>query len=149
VPPPPPPAPAFEPPPPPAPTTKISILVTPEGFVQVVETMFRNSIMQYWIELIVLSQALTPLLDPTSWLHFAGLDSLPETAVAPEAFGDVTTEIADSVETAKTKGINEATKRRALRMEVARLAAIPVCFLSAPVDDYPICNQEMPELMEH
>jgi hypothetical protein len=46
-PPPPPPAPAFEPPPPPAPTTKTSILVTPEGFVQVVETVFRNSTTQY------------------------------------------------------------------------------------------------------
>jgi hypothetical protein len=126
VPPPPPPAPAFEPPPPPAPTTKTSILVTPEGFVQVVETVFRNSIMQYWIELIVLSQALTPLLDPTSWLHFAGLDSLPETAVAPEAFGDVTTEIAESVETIKTKDMNEEMESRNPRMKVARLVAIPM-----------------------
>jgi hypothetical protein len=48
------------------------------------------------------------------------------------ASGAVTIEIADSVETAKTNGINEATKRRALRMKPARLAAIPVCFLTGP-----------------
>ena len=114
------------------------MLVTPEGFVQVVETVFRNSIMQYWIELIVLSQALTPLLDPTSWLHLAGLDSLPETAVAAFALGAVTTEIAERLETAKTKGNNEETKRRALRMKTARFTAISVSFPSSPADNGPL-----------
>jgi hypothetical protein len=42
------------------------------------------------------------------------------------AEGAVITEIAESVETAKTKGIKEATKRRALRMKVARFNAIPM-----------------------
>jgi hypothetical protein len=42
------------------------------------------------------------------------------------ALGAVTTEIAESVDTAKTKGINEATKRRALRMKAVRLNAIPM-----------------------
>jgi hypothetical protein len=42
------------------------------------------------------------------------------------AEGAVITEIAASVETAKTKGIKEATKRRALRMKVARFSAIPM-----------------------
>ena len=65
------------------------------------------------------------------------------------ALGALTTEIAESVETAKTKDMNEEMESRNPRMKVARLAAIPVCFLSAPVGDYPICNQEMPELMEH
>jgi hypothetical protein len=38
----------------------------------------------------------------------------------------------ESVETAKTKGINEATKRRALRMKVARFNAIPCIPLLVP-----------------
>jgi hypothetical protein len=56
----------------------------------------------------------------------------PETVGVQSAFdsafalGAVTTEIAESVETAKTKGIKEATKRRALRMKVARFNAIPM-----------------------
>jgi hypothetical protein len=54
------------------------------------------------------------------------------------ASGGETTEIAESVETAKTKGKNEETKRRALRMKLARLAAIPVCFLTGPAGDCPI-----------
>jgi hypothetical protein len=66
---------------------------------------------------------------------------IPETVGVQSAFdnafaeGAVTIEIAERVETAKTKGINEATKRRALRMKLARLAAIPVCFLSGPAGD--------------
>ena len=42
------------------------------------------------------------------------------------AEGAVTIEIAESVETAKTKGVNEATKRRAVRMKAARFNAIPM-----------------------
>jgi hypothetical protein len=49
-----------------------------------------------------------------------------ESLKAAFALGAVTIEIAESVETAKTKGINEATKRRALRMKSARLTAIPI-----------------------
>jgi hypothetical protein len=47
----------------------------------------------------------------------------------------VTTEIPDSVETAKTKGINEATKRRALRMKVARFNAIPMYSFTGATGD--------------
>jgi hypothetical protein len=46
--------------------------------------------------------------------------------VSALALGAVTIEIAESVETAKTKGINEATKRRALRMKAAQFNAIPM-----------------------
>jgi hypothetical protein len=51
---------------------------------------------------------------------------LPVPVVRALALGAVTTEIAESVETAKTRGMNEATKRRALRMKVARFNAIPM-----------------------
>jgi hypothetical protein len=40
-----------------------------------------------------------------------------EIAVAPEAFGAVTTEMAERLETAKTRGKNEEIDRRALRMK--------------------------------
>jgi hypothetical protein len=45
------------------------------------------------------------------------------------------TEIAESVETAKTKGINEATKRRALRMKAARFNAIPMYSFTGATGD--------------
>ena len=44
---------------------------------------------------------------------------------------ELVVEIADNVETAKTIGTNEETRRRALRMKVARLTANPI---SAPID---------------
>jgi hypothetical protein len=40
------------------------------------------------------------------------------------ASGAVTTEIAERLETAKIKGVKEATRRRALRMKAARFNAI-------------------------
>jgi hypothetical protein len=62
----------------------------------------------------------------------------PETVGVQSAFvralagAAVNTEIADSVETAKTKGKNEETKRRALRMKKARFTAIPVVSYLVP-----------------
>jgi hypothetical protein len=43
------------------------------------------------------------LVDPTSWLHRDGFGPTVEVAVAAVAFGELTTEIAERVETAKTK----------------------------------------------
>jgi hypothetical protein len=60
---------------------------------------------------------------------------LPEPAVAACADGAETIEIAENVETAKTKGINEATKRRALRMKAARLNAIPMYSFTGATGD--------------
>jgi hypothetical protein len=60
---------------------------------------------------------------------------LPEPAVAACADGAVTIEIAESVETAKIKGINEATKRRALRMKAARFNAIPMYSFTGATSD--------------
>jgi hypothetical protein len=62
--------------------------------------------------------------------------------------GAVTTEIAESVETAKTKGKNEDTKRRALRMKTALFTAIPVRFPSTPADSCPFFDQALSELVE-
>jgi hypothetical protein len=42
-------------------------------------------------------------LDPTSWLHLDGFVPIEEVTVAPDATGAFTIEIADNVETAKTK----------------------------------------------
>jgi len=56
--------------------------------------------------------------------------------------------ITESVETAKTKGKNEETKRRALRMKTARFTAIPVSFPSSPADNCPLKDQAMSELVE-
>jgi hypothetical protein len=61
------------------------------------------------------------------------------------ASGAVTTEIAESVETAKTKGKKEETIRRALRMKTALFTAIPVSFPSSPADNCPIFDQQLPE----
>jgi hypothetical protein len=65
---------------------------------------------------------------PTATAEAVTPDTVGAQSALDNAFaeGAVTTEIAESVETAKTKGINEATKRRALRMKVARLVAIPM-----------------------
>ena len=60
------------------------------------------------------------------------------TFVLASATGAVATEIAERVETAKTKGIKDATRRRALRMKTARFTAIPVFFLTGPAGDCPI-----------
>jgi hypothetical protein len=73
----------------------------------------------------------------------------PETVGVQSAFanafavGAETIEIAESVETAKTKGKNEETKRRALRMKVTRLAPISVISLSGPQDNCPILDRTM------
>jgi hypothetical protein len=61
------------------------------------------------------------------------------------AAGGATIEIAESVETAKTKGINEATKRRALRIKVTRLAPISVISLSGPAEIRLLFNQALSE----
>jgi hypothetical protein len=45
------------------------------------------------------------------------------------ALGAKTTEMAESVETAKTRGKKEETKRRNLRMKTARFTAISEVFL--------------------
>jgi hypothetical protein len=63
-------------------------------------------------------------------------------SVKASALGAVTTEIAESVETAKTKGINEATKRRALRMKVARFNAIPMYSFTDATGDYPFLTRK-------
>jgi hypothetical protein len=65
------------------------------------------------------------------------------------AIGAETIEIAESVETAKTKGINEATKRRALRMKAARFNAIPMYSFTDAAGDCLFFKLEMPELVEH
>jgi hypothetical protein len=58
------------------------------------------------------------------------------------AEGAVIIEIAESAETAKTKGINEATKRRALRMKVARFNAIPMYSFTGAAGDCPFLTRK-------
>jgi hypothetical protein len=62
--------------------------------------------------------------------------------VSAFAEGAVTIEIAESVETAKTKGMNEATKRRALRMKVARFNAIPMYSFTGAAGDCPFLTRK-------
>jgi hypothetical protein len=62
----------------------------------------------------------------------------PETVGVQSAFvralagAAVNTEIAERLETAKTKGKNEETRRRALRMKTALFTAIPVVSYLVP-----------------
>jgi hypothetical protein len=63
----------------------------------------------------------------------ADLESVPVTVVlqsealnAALALGAEITEIAERLETAKTKGMKDAMRRRALRMKAARFNAIPM-----------------------
>jgi hypothetical protein len=78
----------------------------------------------------------------------------PETVGVQSAFvralagAAVNTEIAERLETAKIKGIEDATRRRALRMKTARFRAIPVSFPSSPADNCSFYDQALSELVE-
>ena len=54
------------------------------------------------------------------------------------ALGAVITEIAERVETAKTKDMNEEMESRNPRMKVARLVAIPMYSFTGAAGDCPI-----------
>jgi hypothetical protein len=71
-------------------------------------------------------------LDPTSWLHLDGFVPIEEVTVAPDATGALTIEIADKVETVKTKVNTWWSNRRTLIMKVAFLTAKPIQFLLPP-----------------
>jgi hypothetical protein len=73
---------------------------------------------------------------------------LPEPAVAACADGAVTIETAESVESAKTKGITEATLRLTWYMKSARLNAIPMHSFRKSVDSWQSLNWTLSAIVE-
>ena len=84
---------------------------------------------------------MAPAVSPTVEAHEPFVTE-PEAAFAVGAL------INERVETAKTRGKNEETKTRNLRMKTARFTAIPVSFPSSPADNCPIKDHSMSELVE-
>jgi hypothetical protein len=71
-------------------------------------------------------------LDPTSWLHLDGFVPIEEVTVAPDATGALTIEIADKVETVKTKVKTWLSNLRTLILKVALLKANLIYLLLSP-----------------
>ena len=75
----------------------------------------------------------------------------PETVGVQSAFvralagAAVNTEIAERLETAKIKGIEDATRRRALPMKAARFNAIPMYSFTGPANIWPASNRSLSE----
>jgi hypothetical protein len=57
----------------------------------------------------------------------------------------VNTDIAERLETAKIRGIKDATRRRALRMKAARFNAIPMYSFTGPANKWPVSDRSLSE----